>query len=144
MARNPLRAPSARRFSLAGLLIFVSVAAVLLAPVGTIPRSRLRLEAFVEGAVAAALSGLVVGFVVLLCYPQTRLVVRLLGMLLGAATAFLAAVMCMAGADARMLAGGTAVLVAATFVLRLSRIFVHEQRAAAELKRLSAIDKWRE
>lgn len=140
MAHNPPRLASARHFSLAGLLMAVSVAAVLLAPFALMPRSRLR----IEGAVAAALFGLVVGYVVLLRYPQTRWMGRLLGMLLGAATAFLAALMCLGHADARMLVGGTAALVAASFGLRLFRVLAHEQRAAAEFRGSSPIDNARE
>ncbi len=144
MARGPTHAYGARRFSLAGLLMAVSVAAVLLAPFGTMPRSRLHLETNIKGAVAAALFGLVVGFVVLLRYPQVRWTVRLLGMALGAASASLAAVVCLGHADARMMVGGTAALMVATFGLRLVRVLRHEHQAAAEFRASSPFDSLRE
>lgn len=144
MVLEPLRVTGARRFSLAGLLLAVSVAAVLLAPLGTMAGDRRNVEVLLPGTAAAIPVGLIVAWVVMRRYPCVRWWARLLGMLLGAATASLATAMCLGHADARVLVGGTGALVVTAFGVRLCRVVWYEHRAAEEWKGSSALDSRRE
>ena len=128
MQGRSLRPGGLRRFSLAGLMLAVAVAAVLLAPLGSSTTSGRASEAL-PAAAGAIPAGAVVGFVVSLRYPRTRWWMRLFAILLGAATALLVAFLCLAGTDAHVLILGAVALLAITFGLRLFRVVRQEYPA---------------